>query len=282
MKFIIQYLSFTLALLLGTSSFAADFLALSADGVNGSSGMRGIDYGSSRALDGYRGFNGNKGGNGSDGLNGGNATRATDGSPAGDILLILSRSEINSQIINYGAQVNGNSATSGSFDLTNNTRVTLSAAGGRGGNGAPGGSGQAGGNGGEGGDASAISPRSGDGGDGGDGGIAGKSSNGANGANGGRIVVRVPVKDQDLLQLIPFTINVSGGAAGRAPLQRGNPGQGGRGGNPGDDCFYNRENQRQCVSRGFTGRSGIDGTPIFDHPIGGTSGQDGSYSFEVF
>ncbi|MCO5142506.1 MAG: hypothetical protein M9962_05390 [Oligoflexia bacterium] len=281
MKFLLQYLSFTLSILVSTSAFAADFLELSANGRNGLDGFRGTDHGFSRAMDGYRGFNGNKGGSGSNGLNGGNATRAASGTSAGSIILTIMRSDTDPTVLEYSAQVN-HSNTSGTIELTDSTAIRLSASGGNGGNGAVGGSGQDGGNGGDGGDASAFSPRSGDGGDGGNGGQAGMSTSGADGGNGGRIILRVPTKDEDLLEKITYTINVSAGNGGRAPLTRSRPGRGGRGGIPGDNCFFNRENQRQCVSRGFTGRNGFDGTPIFENPTNGKSGQDGSYLVEVF
>lgn len=250
-------------------------IRISADGLSGINGLKGMDYSYSRARSGMNGFSGSNGGDGDDGRNGGNATAGGNGLSAGRIEVHINR-QPGSEKFNITGFVQYVTGTKEKFAfedvaLSETQKLLLSVRGGRGGSGGIGGGGQDGGDGGTGGEAGRWNNRSGDGGRGGRGGDGGLGARGGNGGNAGTIVVYYPKANEEILKFIQTDV---GGGFGGNGGEAGRGGDGGRGGDPGRECFF-EDGAYKCGFRGMYGMNGFSGRIPFHSREDGANGQDG-------
>lgn len=266
---------------LTTAALSAEIIQIDASGRDGRDGQGGIDYRWSRAMDGWNGSNGMRGSDGQRGRDGGHAGAAERGGSGGRIEARLEFHPEKPGVAILSAHVNGQQLADREVNFEEGDRVVLSADGGRGGNGGLGGSGEEGGRGGRGGDASQWNNRPGDGGNGGAGGNAGRSSDGADGGDGGEVVLFVKRGQESLAQFVD--LSAKGGAGGYQPLgARPQPGRGGEGGEPGNQCFFNNQGQYTCGFPGYRGTRGLDGRPDFSSPRAGNPGRSGVTQIRSF
>lgn len=166
----------------------------------------------------------------------------------GELHLTLSapsEGKVNVQGYKVAPEARGQEQVLDSLPLNAKTSFKFRARGGRGGDGGHGGRGQDGGRGRPGLDATRLYAGT-NGGPGGHGGDEGDSTDGGDAGQGGRIVIRVPIQDNDLAMLISET-DVSGNEGGRAGHGQG-VGQGGLGG-PGGDAHIWTESKTVTKSR---------------------------------
>ena len=223
-----------------------------AAGTNGRSGGSGSS--------GSSGFSGYSGGNGSDGSDGG------DGTPGGSIDVSLKYGSNAGEFILEGSAKGGKGGGQ-TVAHRNSTQADgflwLKANGGQGGSGGEGGDGGRGGDGSRGSDATQSSSGS-SGGPGGSGGRGGDGGNGGDGGAGGRIQIKVPEDQTELLWLVRQ--ESFPGPSGRAGSE-GSGGSGGSGGPGGSSYSWSEpdgnggSNSRSNSggSYGFSGSSGSSG-----------------------